>query len=148
MISSKLLLVFFGVVLLVNFSNAEENQLDPKKKHQIIKHLLKSQKDIRKALLRIRQQIINDGRPLTGGGEDGSSEESAEYHREEQWEIQHVRRKMAKRVNEIAVSFVEIAALIEQIKRKVEEEIRKSGGSGPSLPGNPEPSEIILRPCC
>ncbi|XP_039447669.1 uncharacterized protein LOC120426927 [Culex pipiens pallens] len=148
MITSKLLLVFFGVVLLVNFSNGEENHLDPEKKHQIIKHLLKSQKDIRKALLRIRQHIVNDGRPPTDGGGDDSEEESAEYHQEEQWEIQHVRRKMAKRVNEIAESFVEIAALIEQINRKVEEEIQKSGGSGPSPPGNPEPSEIILRPCC
>lgn len=133
MIGTKLLLLLFGALLLVSHARGEDGQLDPKERYKIIKKMLKSQKDIHRALLRIRQQIINDGQ--VPEGEQGSneekyeesSEESEESYRERQREIREARERINEHVREIAENFEEIHELIAEIGRKVDEEIINMG---------------------
>lgn len=129
MIGTKALLLLFGALLLVSYARGEDGQLDPKERYKIIKRLLKSQKDIHRALLRIRQQIINDGQAPEGEQDSNeekyeeSSEDSQESYRERQREIREARERINKHVREIAEDFEEIHELIAKIERKVDEEI-------------------------
>ncbi|XP_039447668.1 uncharacterized protein LOC120426926 [Culex pipiens pallens] len=133
MIGTKALLLLFGALLLVSYATGEDGQLDPKERYKIIKRMLKSQKDIHRALLRIRQQIINDGQVPEGEQDnedekyDESSEESEESYRERQREIREARERINEHVREIAENFEEIHELIAKIERKVDEEIVNMG---------------------
>lgn len=128
MIGSRLLVLLFGTLLLLSCASGEDEQLSPEEKRKIIKSMLKSQKDIRRALLKIRQQIINDGHVSDDGDdvEEDSSGESEEHGEEKQIKIIEARERINAHVRGIAESFEEMHQLIAHMDHKVVEVLANS----------------------
>ncbi|XP_039447674.1 uncharacterized protein LOC120426930 [Culex pipiens pallens] len=144
MLNVKGFLLLLGALMLISsFCDAQvAGQLSPEDKRRIVKSMLQSQKDIRKALLKIRAQIqsggVDNGPPNGGdddddededdddwvGGDDGlGGPENEEYYREQQLQIKAARERLEIYVKNIASKFIEIHDLIVKMNDKVDEQL-------------------------
>ncbi|XP_062705278.1 uncharacterized protein LOC134287458 [Aedes albopictus] len=140
-------LLLYGALMLLGAvcgDGGGHPSMSDSEKRRVLRSMLEAQKDIRKALFKIRSQIEGDinstghhGGPvpddsdeddiddMMGGGEM-SSEEEDEFSKERQKKIREAREQLEKCVKQIGQSLIAIKKYIERIDKKVDEAIRAS----------------------
>ncbi|XP_055628045.1 uncharacterized protein LOC129769665 [Toxorhynchites rutilus septentrionalis] len=143
-LDAKIVLLLFGALMLVSSAYGQDavSQMSVEDKRRIIKSMLDSQKDIRRALLKIRRQIMGDsegaGGQQPGDEDDDDDDDNAddgldgddisggeEEWKEEQRKIREAREQLEAYVKKIASSFIAMHDIIEKINNKIDEEIRE-----------------------
>ncbi|XP_055537319.1 uncharacterized protein LOC129725468 [Wyeomyia smithii] len=159
---AKIVLLLFGVLMVIGAAFGHDSvHLSVEDKRRVVRSMLDSQKDIRRALLKIRQQIMGK-MPPHEDGEDGDDDfegddndidglEEEPYFREQQKKIREAREKLEACVREIASRLISMNELIEKIDDKIDEEIRNANSEvNYNLfyqPNNPKPPRPpTLRP--
>lgn len=147
-IDAKILLLLFGTLMLVSsvYSQGAVSQMSLEDKRRIVKSMLDSQKDIRRALLKIKRQIMGDSegpgdhRPgdedddddddtsddgLDAEGYDIAGGEDEDYFKEQQRKIREAREQLEACVKKVASSFIAMHDIIQKINNKIDEVIRE-----------------------
>ncbi|XP_058464789.1 uncharacterized protein LOC131438652 [Malaya genurostris] len=149
-IDSKLLLLLFGTLMVLGSVHGQ-GALSPDFKRRIIRSMLDSQKDIRKALQRIKFQIMKPDGPegavapegdefddddeddddgdgaFDGDDNDISGIDDNEYFKEQQRKIRAARAKLEAYVKQIASNLIAMHEHIRRIDDKINEQIREAG---------------------
>ncbi|EAT44012.1 AAEL004584-PA [Aedes aegypti] len=143
----KWMLLLYGALMVLGAVCGDSGgipSMSDSEKRRVIRSMLEAQKDIRKALFKIRKQIEGDLNS-TGhngaqvpedsdeddfddvmGGEEMSGEEEEEYYKERQKKIREARELLEKSVKQIGSSLIAIKKYIERIDKKVDEAIAAS----------------------